>query len=123
MLNRTDARILNELFPGRTFATASLVEIAPNNKSFGIKRSNSRLRLKPVPKKERIINDVNLRLSDLIKTLEDQGASLRIRPVPEKFLIYEILCPVTSDDGFNDDLCMDQDEQNHALNTLKRHEL
>ena len=31
LINRTDARILNELFPGRSFATASLVEIAPNN--------------------------------------------------------------------------------------------
>lgn len=30
LLNRTDARILNELFPGRLLTTASMVEIAPN---------------------------------------------------------------------------------------------
>jgi hypothetical protein len=76
-----------------------------------------------VPKKERLINDVNIRLSDLVQTLEDQGASLRIRPVPEKFLTYEILCPVSPEDGEYDDLYLDQDDQNHALNTLKRHEL
>ncbi len=43
-----------------------------------------------MPKKERLMNDVNMRLSELVQTLEDQGASLRIRPVPEKFLTYEI---------------------------------
>lgn len=70
MINRTDARILNELFPGRSFATANLVEIAPSTAQ-GKQRQSSRLRLKPVPKKERLINDVNSRLSDLVQTLED----------------------------------------------------
>ena len=69
------------------------------------------------------MNDVNLRLSDLVQTLEDQGASLRIRPVPEKFLTYEIQCPISPEEVEYEDLFMDQNDQNHALNTLKRHEL
>lgn len=71
LINRTDARILNELFPGRSFATANLVEIAPSSSFLGKQRQSSRLRLKPVPKKERLANDVNSRLSDLVQTLED----------------------------------------------------
>ena len=70
-----------------------------------------------------MINDVNSRLSDLVQSLEDQGASLRIRPIPEKFLAYEIQCPVSPQDDQYDGPYMDQNDQNQALNTLKRHEL
>jgi hypothetical protein len=69
------------------------------------------------------MNDVNLRLSNLVQSLEDQGASLRIRPIPEKFLTYEIQCPVSPEEGEYEDLYMDPNDQNYALNTLKRHEL
>lgn len=58
-----------------------------------------------------------------MQSLEDQGASLRIRPVVEKFLTYEIQCPAAADDDDYEEQYLDEQDQNRALNTLKRHEL
>jgi phosphatidate phosphatase PAH1 len=68
-LDKTDQRILHELFPDRSLTTNNLMEVNPNRQRNSSR--NAQLRLKPAQKKELIEQAVNLKLAEMVASLED----------------------------------------------------
>jgi len=59
-------------------------------------------------------------LGELVAQLEDQGIDLKIRPVPQKYLTYEIQMPQPVEDHQHH---YDEEMYQNTINTLRRHEL
>ena len=71
-MDKTDARLLSELFPDRSLTPQTFVEVNPNRVNQR-QSSGSRLRIKPLPKKERLTHDVNQKLGEVVAYFEDKG--------------------------------------------------
>lgn len=82
-MDTTDERLFRELFPDRTIASKSMVQLnSPSQKN--------RLKIRSLPKKQRIEWEVRTQLAEVVHALEQQGIALLIAPVRDKYLTYEI---------------------------------